>query len=439
MRAKKTSNSASKKRQLDHDPQDDQVTKKIKDSPEAEPAEPSELPTKETWNGFCNIESEPAVFAAIMRELGVKGVTVREALHDDFGISFETIPLRIFGMVLLFRAREVSSDQQDQKDPGEVWFANQLPAQNSCASLAMINILLNQDPANVDVGEHLDQFKDFTNEMTPFARGEVLASWEFLKRTHNSYAKRMDMLQDDQHLANKVAKNRQSRRGSATSNGTQASDDSIEESAHHFIAFVPVNGQLWKLDGMDAQPTMLGIIDDKDSEGWLAMATTKVASLMAAAGDDDYTLLALCESPTEASRKKLCTSLKTFRLVEERLDCIDKDWKEFVVDDQLPPSPTMLNFVGIFEKDIEQAEVASDLKETIAAEEKMFLIDRRKRLIAEQAKLHQMTMEEKLEEDAEDEQARERKWDYGPAIKAWVEMLAENGYLEANLGRFWKK
>lgn len=31
------------------------------------------------------------------------------------------------------------------------------------------------------------------------------------------------------------------------------------DSAFHFIAFVPVGGQLWKLDGLDPQPRNLGL------------------------------------------------------------------------------------------------------------------------------------------------------------------------------------
>ena len=36
-----------------------------------------------------------------------------------------------------------------------------------------------------------------------------------------------------------------------------------EEASFHFIAFVPVNGKLWKLDGLERQPHNLGTLFTK--------------------------------------------------------------------------------------------------------------------------------------------------------------------------------
>jgi len=33
----------------------------------------------------------------------------------------------------------------------------------------------------------------------------------------------------------------------------------VDESAHHFIAYVPVNGSVWKLDGLRRQPVNIGM------------------------------------------------------------------------------------------------------------------------------------------------------------------------------------
>jgi ubiquitin carboxyl-terminal hydrolase L5 len=45
-------------------------------------------------------------------------------------------------------------------------------------------------------------------------------------------------------------------------------------------------------------------------------------------------------------------------------------------------------------------------------------------------------MQEMQVEAQEDAKATQRRYDSGPAIKKWLEMLAENGYLEKNLERF---
>ena len=121
----------------------------------------------------------------------------------DQEFILENIPQPIYGFILLFHYREFGNDNQADECPKDVWFANQLPAQNSCATLAMINILMNQSDEAV-IGEHLEQFKDFTKDFTPYQRGEAFASFDFVKKIHNSFAKKMDILEGDKHLSYKV-------------------------------------------------------------------------------------------------------------------------------------------------------------------------------------------------------------------------------------------
>jgi ubiquitin carboxyl-terminal hydrolase L5 len=45
-------------------------------------------------------------------------------------------------------------------------------------------------------------------------------------------------------------------------------------------------------------------------------------------------------------------------------------------------------------------------------------------------------MIEMQNEAEEDLMATQRRYDSGPVIKKWLEMLAENGFLEENLDRF---
>jgi ubiquitin carboxyl-terminal hydrolase L5 len=277
---------------------------------------------KESWQGFCEIECEPAYFSAILRDIGVQGVTVREvfAMTPDL---LDMLPQPIYGLILLFRYREFGNEHQATDCPRNVWFANQLPAQNSCGTLAMTNVLMNNP--EIEVGEHLTQFKDFTRDMTPFQRGEAFASFDFVKKTHNSFAKHMDILENDKHLSFKVKRaervNEQqskfqkkptksrSRRPSADSAATNDSVESFEENGHHFIAFVPVGTEVWKLDGMDAQPTSVGTFSPEAGETWLMAASDTITTLMGLRGGSTRsitTVFASQEGVTHNQHHRTC-------------------------------------------------------------------------------------------------------------------------------------
>ena len=58
---------------------------------------------------------------------------------------------------------------------------------NACASVALLNIV-NNIP-NIELGEHLQQFKIFTSGMTPALRGDAISNFSFVKEIHNTYAR----------------------------------------------------------------------------------------------------------------------------------------------------------------------------------------------------------------------------------------------------------
>lgn len=60
-------------------------------------------------------------------------------------------------------------------------------ANNACASVALLNIV-NNIP-DIELGDHLQSFKDFTMPFTPALRGDAINNFEFVKRIHNSFAR----------------------------------------------------------------------------------------------------------------------------------------------------------------------------------------------------------------------------------------------------------
>ena len=58
---------------------------------------------------------------------------------------------------------------------------------NACASVALLNIV-NNIP-NIELGDNLQGFKDFTSDFSPALRGDAIANFDFVKQIHNSFAR----------------------------------------------------------------------------------------------------------------------------------------------------------------------------------------------------------------------------------------------------------
>ena len=74
----------------------------------------------------------------------------------------------------------------------------------------------------------------------------------------------MDMLNADLALSNEVdkwkrAKNAKKRKGGTRKSQAKTKKKEEEETGFHFIAYVPINGVVWRLDGMQRQPVHLGM------------------------------------------------------------------------------------------------------------------------------------------------------------------------------------
>ncbi|PVH92185.1 hypothetical protein DM02DRAFT_635565 [Periconia macrospinosa] len=113
---------------------------------------------------------------------------------------------------------------------------------------------------------------DFTKEFSQ--HGTAFTSWTFIKKIHSSFAKKMMPLRAKRAarvetkqaaaaaLSKSTSKTTKNSSASASTSRVQRdsldSDDNtvnFENDAHHYTAFLLINGTVWKLDGMDAQPT----------------------------------------------------------------------------------------------------------------------------------------------------------------------------------------
>ena len=112
----------------------------------------------------------------------------------------------------------------------------------SCLFLSC-SVILNAE--NVELGEVMSSFKQFTADFTPELRGEAIGSCGPLREAHNSYAR-----PEPFEIESRAAKE----------------DDDV----FHFISYVPFNGCVYELDGLKKGPIELAKI--KPGESWLVPA-----------------------------------------------------------------------------------------------------------------------------------------------------------------------
>lgn len=94
-------------------------------------------------------------------------------------------------------------------------------------------MLLNKTE-EIDVGTQLKDFKEFTSAFPAEFRGEALSNSELIRDVHNSFAKSSPFVDETQRTA--------------------TDDDDV----YHFIAYTPINGILYELDGLQPAPIAHG-------------------------------------------------------------------------------------------------------------------------------------------------------------------------------------
>lgn len=165
----------------------------------------------------------------------------------------------VYGLIFLFRYKSDDVNEQELSCPDHIWFANQTH-DFACATVALLNIVNNVP--DLDLGPNLQSFKDFTLSFPPALRGDQIGTFEFVKTIHNSFARKMDMLNIDLTMQNRYDDRRKKfHKAKPTPNkGRQVDEDDYEddEAAFHFVAFIPIEDQVWMLDGLNRQPEKLG-------------------------------------------------------------------------------------------------------------------------------------------------------------------------------------
>ncbi|XP_063714790.1 ubiquitin carboxyl-terminal hydrolase isozyme L5-like [Symsagittifera roscoffensis] len=270
---------------------------------------------------WCLIESDPGVFSELIRGFGVTGVQVEEiySLDED---SFA--PLKpVLGLIFLFKI-DANSDtksegtlvQDNRLD--EMFFAKQV-IQNACATQAIINLLMNAKQESLDLGDNLKTFKDFTKSFDPQTAGLAMSNQEQLREVHNSFARQQVFELED----NSGAK---------------------DEDLFHFVGYLPVNGRLYELDGLNEGPLDHGAIGE--GADWLSKAREVLQKRIEKYSSSEirFNLMAIIkdrrlkyeqeieELKTKTSAQSSEENLIEMARLESLLEAENMKWKQYKVD-----------------------------------------------------------------------------------------------------------
>ncbi|KAI7904823.1 ubiquitin carboxyl-terminal hydrolase [Cokeromyces recurvatus] len=223
---------------------------------------------------WCLIESDPGVFTELISGMGCRGVQTEEIYSLDPEFTDELG--QMYGLIFLFKWQNKKDNQinipQVDHDANHVFFANQV-INNACATQAILSILLNRD--DIDIGEELRNFKEFTADFPPDMKGLAISNSELIRSVHNSFAR-------SDPFVNEIV-------------DPNAGKD---QDVYHFIAFTPIHGALYELDGLSQGPINLGPCDENN---WVEKANEAIKNRMESYGASElhFSLMALIRDRIE--------------------------------------------------------------------------------------------------------------------------------------------
>uniref|UniRef100_A0A6A7G987 Ubiquitin carboxyl-terminal hydrolase n=1 Tax=Hirondellea gigas TaxID=1518452 RepID=A0A6A7G987_9CRUS len=225
--------------------------------------------------GWCTIESDPGLFTELIAKFGVKGVQVEECYDLD---SFDKIK-PVYGLIFLFKWQTEKGSPRpvvEQPIPG-LYFATQMIS-DACATQAILSILLNRP--EIDVGPVLRNFRDFTMDFAPDDRGMALTNSIEIRNAHNEFKRPEPFVVESKK------------------------NSSDGEDAFHFITYIPHNGFLYELDGLQRGPVLLG---ECDLTNWLDKVKPHIEERIAKYSQSEirFNLLGLIANRKEIYLKRI--------------------------------------------------------------------------------------------------------------------------------------
>jgi len=230
-------------------------------------------------DNWTTIESDPGVFSELIEKFGVSDVEVNELYSLDTVLGEGELS---HGLVYLFKWRDERDERPVCEDVWDLFFAKQV-VQNACATIAILNILLNSSES-LDLGDTLREFKGFAQEFDAESRGLAIGSLEAVRTAHNSFARAEPFVSD----------------------GEKPKKDEETEDAFHFVAFVPFQGKVYELDGLKAGPICLGEVPEGSDQHWWQVAKSTIEAKMARhSAEITSVLLSICKKKATVLQERI--------------------------------------------------------------------------------------------------------------------------------------
>lgn len=217
-------------------------------------------------------------------------------------------------------------------------------------------------------------------------------------------------------------------------------EDEEAESGFHFIAYMPIDNHVWKLDGLDYHPCDMGAFgstDERDSgetKDWIDVVKPTIMNrlLQFGASGIEFNLMAVVYDAAVKERQDLIRNVKNLQAVDSKLDGVYEDWRSMdgAETGKDVVTGTSLEF-EITHADVEACQIPAEKSKTISEESDLLALIEHRRAVLIQQSCARASLRSSLAEAKQDqEKARHRRHDYGRFARCWLEVLAEQEVLD---------